>query len=88
MDIRKLIVEEKIEAAGVEQKHQYLVEGSVAGCELPGPVPCVLDSETGDQCHITIADGPDTGASATVSKRDLRPLDEKSLNDAANQLFK
>lgn len=88
MDIAKFIVEKKIEAAGAEDAPQYLVEGSAAGCEIPGLVPCTLDSETGDQCHITIADGPDTGASATVSRSLLRPLDEKSLDDAASQLFK
>lgn len=87
MDTDKIIFEGKLEALeSAGPKVEYLVDGSSVGDE--GMVPCVLESESGDNCSVTIADGPYTGTSVTVNKRHVVALGAEFFEDAARKLFK
>lgn len=87
MNTDKLIFDKKLEAIeSYGPQIEYLVEGSSVGDE--GMVPCVLDSESGENCSVTIADGPYTGTSVTVNKRHVVALGKGFFEDATKKLFK
>lgn len=86
METDKLILEKKLEALeSAGPRVEYLVEGSAVGDT--GMVPCVLDAESGDNCSVTIADGPYTGTSVTVNKRHVVALGAEFFEDATKKLF-
>jgi len=50
-------------------------------------VPVIVNEASGDKVNVTIADGPDTGVSASVDKGDILSVNKDKYESISKELF-